>query len=77
MENMAPSTFTPRKTVAPARIWGVSMLPPNRSGTRDERTSLPAGATPTVPSIGSTGSSMRCSLCRAANVRLPRAWSSW
>ena len=54
MENIAPSTLTPRKTVDPARICGVSMLPPKRSGTSEERTSPPAGATPTVPSIGST-----------------------
>ena len=43
--------------MVPGRISGVSMLPPNLSGTRDERTSRPAGATPTVPSIGATGSS--------------------
>ena len=76
MENIAPSTLTPRKTVAPARIWGVSMLPPKRSGTSDERTSPPAGATPTVPSIGSTGSSMRWSLCRAAKATVLRSRSS-
>ncbi len=62
--------------MAPARICGVSMLPPNRSGTSDERTSPPAGATPTVPSIGATGRSIRCSLKRAANVTVPRSRSS-
>ena len=56
----------------PARICGVSMLPPKRSGTSEERTSPPAGATPTVPSIGSSGSSMRWSLCRAAKATVLR-----
>ena len=45
--------------MAPARICGVSMLPPKRSGTSELRTSPPGGATPTVPSIGSIGSSTR------------------
>ena len=62
--------------MVPARICGVSMLPPKRSGTRELRTSPPAGATPTVPSIGSTGRSMRRSLCRAAKVTVFRARSS-
>ena len=54
--------------MVPARICGVSMLPPKRSGTRELRTSPPGGATPTVPSIGSTGRSIRRSLCCAAKV---------
>ena len=48
--------------MAPARISGVSMLPPKVSGTREERTSPAAGATPTVPSMGAIGSSTRRSL---------------
>ena len=59
----------------PARICGVSMLPPNRSGTSELRTSLAAGATPTVPSIGSSGSSRLSSLCRAWNCTVPAAES--
>ena len=43
--------------MTPARISGVSMLPPWASGTSDERASRLAGATPTVPCIGSSGSS--------------------
>ena len=61
--------------MVPARICGVSMLPPKRSGTSELRTS-PAGATPTVPSIGSTGSSTLRSLCRATKVTVLRARSS-
>lgn len=52
------------------------MLPPKRSGTRAERTSPPAGATPIVPSIGSNGSSTRCSLCLAAKATVRRSRSS-
>ncbi|MFC7655772.1 hypothetical protein ACFQV8_03800 [Pseudonocardia benzenivorans] len=43
--------------MTPARISGVSMLPPKLSGVSDVRTSRNGGATPTVPSIGSNGSS--------------------
>ena len=43
--------------MVPAFISGVSMLPPNMSGTSEERTSRPGGATPTVPSIGAIGRS--------------------
>ncbi len=60
----------------PARICGVSMLPPKRSGTSELRTSAPAGATPTVPSMGSTGSSTLRSLRWATNVTVLRARSS-
>ena len=60
----------------PGFICGVSMLPPNRSGTSELRTSPPAGATPTVPSIGSTGSAISRSLCRAAKVTVLAARSS-
>jgi hypothetical protein len=52
------------------------MLPPNASGTSELRTSPPAGATPTVPSIGSTGRSIRRSLLRATKVTVFRVRSS-
>jgi hypothetical protein len=53
--------------VTPARISGVSMLPPNASGTRALRTSRLAGATPTVPCIGFSGRSTVKSPRRAVN----------
>ena len=63
--------------MTPARISGVSMLPPCASGTSAERTSRFAGATPTVPCIGSIGRSTVKSPKRAANrhTRLPRSSS--
>ena len=62
--------------MAPARISGVSMFPPNVSGTSEERTSPAAGATPTVPSIGSIGSSSRKSLDAAWNATVHRSRST-
>lgn len=52
------------------------MFPPWASGTRAERTSRLAGATPTVPCIGSIGSSISMSLSRARNRHVPRVRSS-
>src|SRR6266851_5189921 len=52
------------------------MLPPKASGTRAERTSRLAGATPTVPCIGFIGSSAVKSLSLAVNWQLPFARSS-
>ena len=57
--------------MVPARISGVSMLPPNASGTSALRTSRLAGATPTVPCIGSIGRSTAKSPCRAVNRQVP------
>jgi hypothetical protein len=62
--------------VTPARISGVSMLPPWASGTSDERASKEAGATPTVPCIGSSGSSTVSSPRRARKVTVRRARST-
>ena len=62
--------------MVPARISGVSMLPPNASGTSDDRTSPLAGATPTVPCIGSIGRSAVKSLFRAVNRHTRAARSS-
>lgn len=52
------------------------MFPPCASGTSAERTSRFAGATPTVPCIGSIGSSIRMSLSRALNRAVRRSRSS-
>ena len=60
----------------PARISGVSMLPPNASGTSALRTSPPAGATPIVPCIGSIGRSAVKSLLRAWKRQVRAARSS-
>jgi hypothetical protein len=62
--------------VAPARISGVSMLPPWASGTSEERASKETGATPTVPCIGSSGSSTARSPRRAWKVTVRRARST-
>ncbi len=66
-ENSAPGTLTPRKHVVPTRISGVSKLPPWAAGVSAESTSRLAGATPTVPCIGSIGRSTVKSLSRALN----------
>ena len=52
--------------VVPARSSGVSMLPPQSPGTRELRTSPSAGATPTVPCMGSRGRSTARSDSRAS-----------
>ena len=52
------------------------MFPPKASGTSEDRTSPAAGATPTVPSIGSIGSSSRRSLARAWNRTVRRSRST-
>ncbi len=52
------------------------MLPPCASGTSAERTSRLAGATPTVPCIGSSGSSTLASLSRATKRHVRAARSS-
>ena len=52
------------------------MLPPNASGTSAERTSRLAGATPTVPCIGFSGSSAVKSLSFAVNWHRPLSRSS-
>ncbi len=52
------------------------MFPPWASGTRAERTSRPAGATPTVPCMGSRGSSTSMSLSCAWNRAVRRVRSS-
>jgi hypothetical protein len=62
--------------VVPARISGVSMLPPWASGTSDERASKDAGATPTVPCIGSSGRVTASSPRRAWKVTVRRARST-
>ena len=54
--------------MAPARISGVSMLPPCASGTSEDLASNAAGATPTVPCIGSSGMATVNSPRRARNV---------
>ncbi len=59
--------------MTPARISGVSMFPPNASGTSAERTSRLAGATPIVPCIGLIGRSAVNSLSRAENRQ--RRWT--
>ena len=62
--------------MTPARISGVSMLPPWASGTSAERTSRFAGATPTVPCMGSIGRSTVKSPNRASNRHSRAARSS-
>jgi hypothetical protein len=62
--------------VTPARISGVSMLPPNASGTSADLTSRLAGATPMVPCIGFIGSSAVNSLSLAEKPQVRRARSS-
>ena len=52
------------------------MLPPKESGTSEDRTSPAAGATPTVPSMGSIGSSSRRSLDWAWKPTVPRSLST-
>ena len=62
--------------MTPARISGVSMFPPNASGTSALRTSRLAGATPTVPCIGSIGRSISNEPRRALNRQVRAAASS-
>ena len=52
------------------------MFPPNASGTSALRASRLAGATPTVPCIGSIGRSTVNSLRRAVNRQVPPVRSS-
>ena len=61
--------------MTPARISGVSMLPPWAAGVMLISTSPAAGATPTVPCIGSSGRSTTRSLLRAAKRQVPAARS--
>lgn len=62
--------------MTPARISGVSMFPPCASGTSAERASRLAGATPTVPCIGSIGRAISKSLSRARKRQVRRSRSS-
>ena len=59
----------------PARISGVSMLPPQLPGVSDDRTSPSGGATPTVPCIGSSGRSTWTDESRASYRTSPAALS--
>ena len=68
----APGTFTPRWTVAPGPISWISKLPPHSPAHELVRRSL-AGATPSVPSIGSTGNETPAS--RSQMIR-PRSIST-
>ena len=61
--------------MVPARISGVSMLPPQSPGASDDRTSPSAGATPTVPCIGSSGRSTWYGESRASYRTTPAALS--
>ena len=63
-DSIAPATLTPKYAVTPARSSGVSMLPPWAAGMMLIGPRPPAGATPTVPSIGSSGRSTVRSLWR-------------
>ena len=62
--------------MVPDRACGVSMFPPNASGTSTLRASPAAGATPIVPWNGRSGSATRKSESRAWYQTSPAAAST-
>lgn len=72
----SPFSRSTMTTVFIAHSTATPMFPPCASGTSAERTSRLAGATPTVPCIGSRGSSASMSLSCARNIAVWRVRSS-